>query len=86
MFAIMGQVPIMHKSYRNMLPFRATMENPKSLDFEIFSFFTICTEEKKKILCEIVGATSGRPLKVNLSEYGEIVENAILNINKKFIR
>ena len=47
-------------------------------------FITICTEGKKKILSEIVGATSGRPLNVNLSEYGEIVENAILDINKKY--
>ena len=31
-----------------------------------------------------VGATSGRQYNVKLSKYGEIVENTILNINKKY--
>lgn len=43
-------------------------------------FITICTKDKKKIFGEIVGATSGRPVKMVLSKYGQIVDNVILDI------
>ena len=39
MFALMGQVPIMHKSYLNVLPFRATAENQKFLILRFSAFF-----------------------------------------------
>ncbi|MBE6776712.1 MAG: transposase [Ruminococcaceae bacterium] len=37
-------------------------------------FITICTKERKKILCEIVGANIVRP---KLTRYGKIVDDAI---------
>ena len=47
-------------------------------------FITICTKDKKKILGDIVGATSGRPTQMVLSKYGQIVDNAILNIHNHY--
>ena len=43
-------------------------------------FITICTRDRKKILCNIVGADNIRPCKTVLSNYGIIVEDAIKNI------
>ena len=43
-------------------------------------FVTICTKDKQKILGDVVGATIGRPPKIILSRYGQMVDDAILNI------
>lgn len=40
-------------------------------------FITICVKDRKKILCNIVGANIVRP---QLTQYGEIVNKAIKNI------
>lgn len=40
-------------------------------------FITICVKDRKKILCDIVGANIVRP---QLTQYGEIVNKAIKNI------
>ena len=45
-------------------------------------FLTICTENRKKLFWETVGATIGRPQDVVLSEYGKIVDNAIQSISR----
>lgn len=44
-------------------------------------FITICTKERKKILCEIVGANIVRP---KLTRYGEIVDDAINSITNHY--
>ena len=46
-----------------------------------YYFVTICTYNKQKTLCEIVGEGSPLP---QLTIDGEIVNNCILNINKKY--
>ncbi len=46
-------------------------------------FITVCTKDKKRLFGNIVGAPIGRP-NVELSEYGEIVDEAINNIEKKY--
>lgn len=43
-------------------------------------FITICTSERKNYFWERVGATTGRPQDVTLSQYGNIVDEAIKNI------
>ena len=43
-------------------------------------FITICVKDRKKILCDIVGADSIRPCKTVLSNYGKIAETAIKHI------
>ncbi|MBR6051994.1 MAG: transposase [Clostridia bacterium] len=45
-------------------------------------FLTICTENRKKLFWETVGATIGRPQDVVLSECGKIVDDAIQSIPK----
>ena len=47
-------------------------------------FITICTDNRKCILSEIVGADTIRPCINRLTEYGEIVKNSIENISKKY--
>ncbi|MGN1480326.1 transposase [Porcipelethomonas sp.] len=44
-------------------------------------FITVCVKNHENMLWHNVGATIGRPQDVKLSEYGEIVENAIRNIH-----
>lgn len=46
-------------------------------------FLTICVKDRKQILSNIVGATSGRP-QIELTEIGHIVEIAIRNIEKYY--
>ena len=43
-------------------------------------FLTICTLERRNYFWENVGATIGRPQDVTLSQYGNIVNEAIKNI------
>ena len=43
-------------------------------------FLTACTLERKALFWDNVGATSGRPQEIALSEHGKIVEEAILRI------
>ena len=45
-------------------------------------FITICTKNKKKLFWENVGASIARPEKPQLSFYGNVVQEAILNIPK----
>ncbi|MBQ2933534.1 MAG: transposase [Clostridia bacterium] len=45
-------------------------------------FVTICTKEKQKMLCDIVGDGAHDVPKINLSQIGEIVEKYILSTNK----
>ena len=47
-------------------------------------FITICTKDRQNILCEIVGATIGRPTEIRLSEYGEIVKDGVGNIHNHY--
>ena len=43
-------------------------------------FITICVKDRKKILCDIVGADTIRPCKTVLSNYGKIADAAIKRI------
>ena len=43
-------------------------------------FLTICTSERRNYFWKNVGATIGRPQDVTLSQYGNIVDEAICNI------
>ena len=45
-------------------------------------FITICTHNKQKLFWENVGASIARPEKPQLSFYGNVVQEAILNIPK----
>ena len=45
-------------------------------------FITICTKNKEKLFWENVGASIARPEKPQLSFYGNVVQEAILNIPK----
>lgn len=48
-------------------------------------FITFCTKDRKKVLSEVVvGTTIGRPPEVVLTEYGRVVEEAILTISQKY--
>lgn len=47
-------------------------------------FITVCTQNKKKLFWENVGAVIGRPEDVQLSAYGKIVEKAIINISAHY--
>ena len=47
-------------------------------------FITICVKDRKKILCDIVGADTIRPCEIMLSKYGKIVEEAINNISSVY--
>ncbi len=47
-------------------------------------FITVCTKDRKPLLWNSVGATSGRPGKYELSKYGKIVDDAILQIPKYY--
>ena len=44
-------------------------------------FITICTQNRRKILCEIVGGGALAAPKIKLSEIGEIAEKYILSTN-----
>ena len=44
-------------------------------------FITICTQNRRKILCEIVGGGALDAPKIKLSEIGEIAEKYILSTN-----
>ena len=46
-------------------------------------FVTICTQDKKKILSEIVGDDHDRPA-LKLTKYGEIADNVIKIIPQKY--
>ena len=46
-------------------------------------FVTICTQDKKKILSEIVGDDHDRPA-LKLTKYGEIADNVIKTIPQKY--
>ena len=48
-------------------------------------FLTICTSERRNYFWEDVGATIGRPQDVILSQYGNIVNEAINNIQNTTI-
>ena len=43
-------------------------------------FITICTNDRRNLFWENVGASIARPQDVRLSEYGKIVDSAIRNI------
>ena len=45
-------------------------------------FITICTKDKQKMLCDIVGDGAHDVPKINFSPMGEIVEKYILSTNK----
>lgn len=45
-------------------------------------FITICTDKRKCILSEIVGATLGRPAYAQLTSWGKCVENAVMRIEQ----
>ncbi len=45
-------------------------------------FVTICTENMNCVLSQIVGATSGRPPKVRLTEIGRAAANELKRINE----
>ena len=45
-------------------------------------FITICTQSRRKILCEIVGGGARDAPKIKLSEIGKIAEKHILSTNK----
>ncbi len=47
-------------------------------------FLTVCSKNKQPLFCNIVGAPIGRPY-CKLTEYGKIVDEAINNIEKKYI-
>ncbi len=47
-----------------------------------FYFMTVCTKEKQKILCDIVGDGALDVPKIRLSQAGKIVERYILSSNK----
>lgn len=47
-------------------------------------FLTICTENRKNLFWETVGATIGRPQEVILSGYGKYVEESILSIPRVY--
>ena len=44
-------------------------------------FITICTQNRRNLFWDNVGATIGRPQDVNLSRYGQIVDDAINKIS-----
>ena len=48
-----------------------------------YYFVTICTHNKHKILCEIVGEGLD-PAKIQLSLFGKIAEHELLNIEKHY--
>ncbi len=47
-------------------------------------FITVCTKDRKALFWNSVGATTGRPRKYELSKYGKIVDDAILQIPKYY--
>ena len=47
-------------------------------------FITICTKNKQNIFWKNVGASIARPEQINLSAYGKIVEEAIINISTHY--
>ena len=47
-------------------------------------FITICTKNKEQLFWEKVGASIARPEQINLSAYGKIVEEAIINISTHY--
>lgn len=47
-------------------------------------FITICTKDRKKLFWADVGASIARPQDVILSNYGIIVQNAIINISQRY--
>ena len=47
-------------------------------------FITICTQNKEKLFWDNVGASIARPEKPKLSLFGDVVEQAILNIPKRY--
>ena len=51
-----------------------------------YYFVTICTKDKKKLLCEIVGEGLCALPKTNLTDIGKITDNAIHFVNQKYDR
>lgn len=47
-------------------------------------FITICAKDRKALFWNNVGTTSGRPQKYELSKYGKLVDNAILEIEQHY--
>ena len=47
-------------------------------------FITICTKNKEQLFWKKVGASIARPEQINLSAYGKIVEEAIINISTHY--
>lgn len=59
----------------------------KNYDYSLSGayFITICAKDRKAVLSNIVvGASIARPKEIRLTEYGIIVETAILNIPKYY--
>ncbi len=51
-----------------------------------YYFVTICTKDKEKLLCEIVGEGLCALPKTNLTDIGKITDNAINFVNQKYDR
>ncbi len=47
-------------------------------------FITVCTKDHKMLFWSNVGATTGRPPKIELSEFGMVVDNSICQIPKLY--
>ncbi len=64
-----------------------TRKENRLKDFDYSScgtyYITVCTKEKKNLFGSIVGAPIGRP-SCELSDYGNIVDEAINNIENKY--
>lgn len=72
---------------KDKLPVRKNHRLPKHNYAMPGSYFiTICTDKRKNILSRIVGAGSARPkaFTTDLSPFGKIVNDVILDIPKKF--
>ena len=49
-----------------------------------YYFITICTHNKQKLLCDIVGGDAHIVPKIKLSPYGKIANQEIINIEKHY--
>ena len=47
-------------------------------------FITICTQNRKEILSEIIVGRGLAPAECKLSEYGKIAEQELLNLEKRY--
>lgn len=47
-------------------------------------FITVCTKDRKALFWNNVGATNGRPQEYELSKYGKIVDDVILQIPQHY--